>query len=76
MILKNQRFFDVFFHIFFHVSEGIYQFKNIFELVKISDNKVRTLVLSGLPSPFHNSGRGGGLSPEGGRMANDLVATK
>ena len=34
---------------FFYVSEGIYQFKSIFELVKMSIIKVRTLVLSGLP---------------------------
>ena len=40
------------FSLFFHVSEGIYQFESIFELVKISNNKVRTLVLSGLtPRP-------------------------
>ena len=41
------------FSLFFHVSEGIYQFESIFELVKISNNKVRTLVLSGLtPRPL------------------------
>ena len=48
MIFKNLKKKLMCFSRLFHVSEGVYQFKSIFEEDKISDNKVRTLVQFGI----------------------------
>ena len=54
-VLKDQKY-DMYidtwiFNVYFHVSDGIDQFKLIFEYIKISNNMVRTVGLSGQTPP-------------------------